>query len=45
MLTRPSIGNWYADLTKPDWTPPNWLFAPVWTALYITMAVAGWLVW
>lgn len=44
-LTRPSIGNWYADLAKPTWTPPNWLFAPVWTTLYVMMAVAAWLVW
>jgi tryptophan-rich sensory protein len=38
-------GPWYADLTKPDWTPPAGLFGPVWTALYATIAVAGWLAW
>lgn len=38
-------GEWYRLLAKPDWTPPNWLFGPVWTFLYITMAVAAWLVW
>lgn len=38
-------GPWYAALQKPAWTPPNWLFGPVWTLLYIGIAVAGWLVW
>lgn len=37
-------GAWYEALVKPDWTPPNWLFPPVWTVLYIMIAVAGWLV-
>jgi translocator protein len=38
-------GTWYSQLQKPDWNPPNWLFGPVWTLLYIGIAVAGWLVW
>jgi tryptophan-rich sensory protein len=36
---------WYAQLAKPDWTPPDWVFGPVWTVLYTMMAVAAWLVW
>lgn len=40
-----SPGPFYAALEKPVWTPPDWLFAPVWTALYVMIAVAGWIVW
>ncbi len=43
--TLPEIQGWYAALNKPSWTPPNWLFGPVWTLLYIMMAAAAWLVW
>jgi tryptophan-rich sensory protein len=42
-LTAP--GEWYAGLAKPAFNPPAWLFAPVWTLLYILIAVAGWRVW
>jgi len=35
----------YASLTQPAWAPPGWLFGPVWTTLYVMMAVAAWLVW
>ena len=38
-------GEWYKSLNKPTWTPPDWLFAPAWTVLYLMIAVAGWLVW
>jgi len=45
LLTTPSLRPWYAELRKPAWTPPSWLFAPVWTILFLAMAVAAWLVW
>ena len=38
-------GAWYQELAKPAWTPPGWLFGPVWTLLYLTIGVAAWLVW
>jgi len=38
-------GEWYERLKKPSWRPPNRLFAPVWTILYLMIAVSGWLVW
>lgn len=38
-------GEWYAGLNKPFFNPPNWIFAPVWTVLYVAIAVAGWRTW
>ncbi|NJM55561.1 MAG: tryptophan-rich sensory protein [Verrucomicrobiae bacterium] len=38
-------GEWYRSLNKPSWTPPSWLFGPAWTFLYLSMAVAAWVVW
>ncbi len=38
-------GAWYGSLIKPDWNPPSWLFAPVWTVLYLANAIAVWRVW
>jgi benzodiazapine receptor len=38
-------GAWYASLAKPEWTPPNAVFAPVWSVLYLLIALAAWLVW
>jgi translocator protein len=37
--------DWHASLNRPSYAPPNWVFGPVWTMLYLMMAVAGWLVW
>lgn len=43
--SRFSPGEWYSQLQKPSWTPPGYLFGPVWSFLYLTMGVAAWLVW
>ena len=45
MVTRDSITTWYPTLVKPIFNPPNWIFAPVWTLLYIMMGIAAGLVW
>ena len=45
VVTASSVREWYPTIAKPTWTPPSWIFGPVWTALYLMMAVAGWLVW
>lgn len=44
-LASRDAGTFYAALAKPAWAPPSWLFAPVWSALYLLMGVAAWLVW
>ena len=44
-FTFKAIPNWYAGLKKPPYTPPNWAFGPVWTTLYILMAISVFLVW
>jgi tryptophan-rich sensory protein len=44
-FTSKEIRNWYFQLNKPWWNPPNWLFGPVWTTLYILMGIALFLVW
>lgn len=43
VLTGPD--DWYAQLDKPAFTPPGWVFAPVWTALYVVIAIVGWRAW
>ncbi|MEO0026460.1 MAG: TspO/MBR family protein [candidate division WOR-3 bacterium] len=45
MFTRPSVDSWFATLKKPIFAPPNWLFAPAWTLLYIMMGIAFYLIW
>lgn len=44
-ITATSVGTWYQTLQKPPFNPPDWVFAPVWTALYVLMAIAAWRVW
>ncbi|MDJ0319361.1 TspO/MBR family protein [Pseudarthrobacter sp. PS3-L1] len=40
-----NVDGWYSTASKAPWTPPNWVFGPVWTLLYTLMALAAWLVW
>lgn len=44
-VTRPALAGWYRELRKPSWTPPDKVFGPVWTLLYVMIAVAGWRLW
>lgn len=44
-VTMPATEGWYRTLEKPSWIPPSWVFGPVWSLLYLMMAVAAWLVW
>lgn len=44
-LTAGPVRDWYPTLRKPAWTPPDWVFGPVWTTMYVLMALAAWLVW
>ena len=45
LATANHVNGWYATADKAPWSPPNWVFGPVWTVLYAAMAVAAWLVW
>lgn len=45
LLTSVSVKDWYLSIRKPTWTPPGWMFGPVWTYLYLSMGVAAWFVW
>tara|TARA_Y100000814_G_scaffold289095_1_gene261548 strand:- start:578 stop:1063 length:486 start_codon:yes stop_codon:yes gene_type:complete len=44
-ITASSVDTWYQDLNKPFFNPPDWLFAPVWSVLYILISIAGWRIW
>jgi translocator protein len=44
-FTASSVRTWYPEIQKPTWNPPEWVFGPVWTALYFMMGVSVWLVW
>jgi translocator protein len=45
LFTVSEISGWYQTINKPSWNPPSWIFAPVWTTLYIMMGIALYLVW
>jgi len=45
IFTAPAIGGWYANLSKPSFSPPNWIFGPVWTLFYLMMGISFYIVW
>ena len=45
LATSASVRTWYSTLVRPSFAPPSWVFGPAWTALYVMMGVASWLVW
>lgn len=45
IATTPEIEGWYKTIEKPSWNPPDYVFGPVWTTLFVMMAIAAWMVW
>ncbi len=45
LATSSSITGWYVEINKPTWNPPNWIFGPVWSTLFLMISVSAWLVW
>ncbi|MFN2261748.1 MAG: TspO/MBR family protein [Psychroflexus sp.] len=45
IATQTSVNTWYVELNKPSFNPPNWLFAPVWTTLFVMMGISAGIVW
>jgi tryptophan-rich sensory protein len=45
LWTKETVSTWYPTLAKPSWTPPDWIFGPVWSCLYIMIAISGWLIY
>ena len=45
VVSMSAMDSWYGNLEQPNWNPPDWVFGPVWSVLYLMIAISGWLVW